>query len=228
MPPDADISLIRRAFRRKAKSCHPDLFQQVSEEEHKRQQKIFVRLSQAYEVLADPAKRKILDRQLGNTGKKTTLPSDQKNKTSSSSSSKSGYNQESGFHRNFQKSTFLESDGSLEDLLRDAEKMLGQFGLNFKDPLEIFVDWARQIFKEVTESIGDQDDFRTNLASSNQKTQANSHSYKDPVHNIEAELNRLKKQQEKVISRSSFSVHSKLIDIEIEQELRSIKKKYKL
>ncbi|GIT62936.1 MAG: hypothetical protein Ct9H300mP21_04820 [Pseudomonadota bacterium] len=28
--------------------------------------------------------------------------------------------------------------------------MLGQFGLSFRDPLEIFVDWARQIFQEVT------------------------------------------------------------------------------
>ncbi|HIO62056.1 MAG TPA: J domain-containing protein, partial [Deltaproteobacteria bacterium] len=30
VPLDADISLIRSAFRKKAKSCHPDLFQQVS------------------------------------------------------------------------------------------------------------------------------------------------------------------------------------------------------
>ena len=78
MPPDADISLIRRAFRRKAKSCHPDLFQQVSEEERKRQQKIFVRLSQAYEVLADPEKRNILDRQLGKSGAKASQPNNRK------------------------------------------------------------------------------------------------------------------------------------------------------
>jgi len=94
VPPDADISLIRRAFRRKAKSCHPDLFQQVSEEERKRQQKIFVRLSQAYEVLADPEKRNILDRQLGKSGAKASQPHDQKNRTSSSSSSsRRGYKQ---------------------------------------------------------------------------------------------------------------------------------------
>jgi len=229
VPPDADISQIRREFRRKAKLCHPDLFQQVSEEERKRQQKIFVRLSQAYEVLADPGKRKILDRQLRKSGAKASLPRDQKNRTSSSSSSnRSGYNQEPEFPRNFQKSTSLESDVTLEDLLRDAREMLGQFGLNFRDPLEIFVDWARKIFQEVTEATGDQVDFRTNTESSNHKTQANSHTGKDPLDDIEAELKRLKKQQAKVASRSSFSVRSKFLDVEIEQELRRIKKKYKL
>ena len=154
MPPDADISLIRRAFRRKAKSCHPDLFQQVSEEERKRQQKIFVRLSQAYEVLADPEKRNILDRQLGKSGAKASQPHDQKNRTSSSSSSsRRGYKQKPEFRGNSHESATLEPDDTLEDLLRDAGEMLGQFGLSFRDPLEIFVDWARQIFQEVTESF---------------------------------------------------------------------------
>ena len=47
VPNDADISTLRSAFRKKAKSCHPDLFQHVSPEELKYLQKKFVRLSQA-------------------------------------------------------------------------------------------------------------------------------------------------------------------------------------
>jgi len=229
VPPDADISLIRRAFRRKAKSCHPDLFQQVSEEERKRQQKIFVRLSQAYEVLADPEKRNILDRQLGKSGAKASQPHDQKNRTSSSSSSsRRGYKQKPEFRGNSHESATLEPDDTLEDLLRDAGEMLGQFGLSFRDPLEIFVDWARQIFQEVTESFEDHTDYRSSTESSNHKTQTKSYTDKDPLDNIEAELKRLKKQQVKVTSKSAFSVRSNIKDTDIEQELRSIKKKYKL
>ena len=45
VPNDADISTLRSAFRKKAKSCHPDLFQNVSEQELKKQQKMFNILS---------------------------------------------------------------------------------------------------------------------------------------------------------------------------------------
>jgi len=41
-------------------------------------------------------------------------------------------------------------------------------------------------------------------------------------------LGRLKKQQVKATSKSAFSVRSNIKDTDIEQELRSIKKKYKL
>ena len=61
---DADISTLRSAFRRKAKSCHPDLFQHVTPEERKNLQKKFIRLSQAYETLADPKKRELFDLRL--------------------------------------------------------------------------------------------------------------------------------------------------------------------
>ena len=229
VPPDADISLIRKAFRRKAKLCHPDLFQQESEGERKLQQKIFVRLSQAYEVLADPRKRNLLDQQLGKSGSKASVPRDQKNRTSSSSSSNiSGNNNRPGNPRNFQKYTSLESDDTLEDILRDTGKILGQFGLNFRDPLDIFVDWARQIFQEVTEEIGEKEDIRSNSESSNHKTQETSKTDKDPLDNIESELKRLKKSPVKAKSQFTHSDRSKLFDQEIEQELRSIKKKYKL
>lgn len=96
--PDADLSLIRSAFRKKAKSCHPDLFQHVSAEERKRRQKKFVRLTQAYETLADPEKRRIFDRQLGKTGTKSQQPHDQNNRRSSSfSSARSGFKEKTDY-----------------------------------------------------------------------------------------------------------------------------------
>ena len=49
VPPSADVTLIRSAFRKKAKSCHPDLFQQLPAEERQSRQKEFVKLTQAYE-----------------------------------------------------------------------------------------------------------------------------------------------------------------------------------
>ena len=64
IPNDADISILRSAFRKKAKSCHPDLFHHVSPEERKKLQKKFVHLTQAYETLADKRKRKIFDTKL--------------------------------------------------------------------------------------------------------------------------------------------------------------------
>ena len=122
----------------------------------------------------------------------------------------------------------MESDDTLEDILRDTGKILGQFGLNFRDPLDIFVDWARQIFQEVTEEIGEKEDIRSNSESSNHKTQETSKTDKDPLDNIESELKRLKKSPVKAKSQFTHSDRSKLFDQEIEQELRSIKKKYKL
>jgi len=137
-------------------------------------------------------------------------------------------NKNQSFSGNSHESATLEPDDTLEDLLRDAGEMLGQFGLSFRDPLEIFVDWARQIFQEVTESFEDNADYRTSTESSNHKTQTKSYTDKDPLDNIEAELKRLKKQQVKATSKSAFSVRSNIKDTDIEQELRSIKKKYKL
>ena len=202
VPQNADISVIRSAFRRKAKSCHPDLFQHVNEEERKRQQKIFVRLSQAYKTLADPEKRLIFDIQLEKPATKARQPHDQKNQTSSSSSSnKSNFKQKSGYYYSSQQATSMEPEETIEDLLREVEELLGQFGLNFRDPLEMLVEWSLQ---------------------KNTSTQNN------PTEKIEAELQRLKDRRSRTVPRNPPYVGSNIKDTEIEQELRSIKKKYRL
>ena len=228
MPQNADISVIRSAFRRKAKSCHPDLFQHVNEEERKRQQKIFVRLSQAYKTLADPEKRLIFDIQLKKPATKARQPHDQKNQTSSSSSSnKSNFKQKSGYSHSSRQATSMEPEETIEDLLREVDALLGQFGLNFRDPLEMLVEWALKIFQDMSETFSDETENR-NTNRPGDKSQKNTFTYNDPAEKIEAELQRLKERRSRTAPRNSLYVGSNIKDTEIEQELRSIKKKYRL
>ena len=229
VPNDADISTLRSAFRKKAKSCHPDLFQHVSPEERKNLQKKFVRLSQAYETLSDPRKRHLFDLRL----RKSSVKDRQKNvkeyrSTSNSSSRRNNFKQASAFSRSNYKSTSEESVDSLEDLIRDVEEVLGRFGLNFKDPLEMLVDWAQEVYQELTGAFNEQEEYNKDHAGLKNKSQNNKHNHNDPLQNIEEELQRLKAKRVKTVSGKRESKHDKSADAEIEQELRSIKKKYKL
>ncbi len=229
VPYDADISTLRSAFRKKAKSCHPDLFQHVSPEERKNLQKKFVRLSQAYETLADPKKRQFFDQRL----RKSSVKAGQQNvkeyrPTSNFSSSRNNFKQNSTFSRSNYKSTSEESVDSLEDLIRDVEEVLGRFGLNFKDPLEMLVDWAQEVYQELTGAFNEQEEYNKDHAGLKNKSQNNKHNHNDPLQNIEEELQRLKAKRVKSDFGKRESKHYKSTDDEIEQELRSIKNKYKL
>ncbi len=229
VPNDADISTLRSAFRKKAKSCHPDLFQHVSPEERKNLQKKFVRLTQAYETLSDPKKRQLFDLNL----RKSSVKAGQQNvkeyrSASNSSSRRNNFKQNSDFPRRNYKSTSEESEDTLEDLIRDIEEVLGQFGLNFKDPLEMLVEWARDVFQELTGAFNEQEEYNKDHAGLKNKSQNNKHNHNDPLQNIEEELHRLKAKRVKSDFGIKESKQYKATDDEIEQELRSIKNKYKL
>jgi len=229
VPNDADISTLRSAFRKKAKSCHPDLFQHVSPEERKDLQKKFVRLSQAYETLSDPKKRQLFDLRLRKYSVKAGQQNSKKYRsTSNSSSLRNNFKQNSAFSQNNYKSTSEESEDTLEDLVRDVEEVLGKFGLNFKDPLEMLVDWAREVYLELTGDFNEQEEYNKDHAGLKNNSQNNKHNYNDPLQNIEEELQRLKAKRIKSYFGKRESKHYKSTDDEIEQELRSIKKKYKL
>ena len=229
VPNDADISTLRSAFRKKAKSCHPDLFQHVSPEERKNLQKKFVRLSQAYETLSDPKKRQLFDLRLRESSVKVKQQNvHEYRSTSNSSSCRNNFKQNSAFSRSNYKSTSEESGDTLEDLIRDVEEVLGQFGLNFKDPLEMLVDWAREVYQELTGAFNEQEEYNKDHAGLKNKSQNNKHNHNDPLQNIEEELQRLKAKRVKSDFGKRESKHNKSTDDEIEQELRSIKNKYKL
>ena len=227
IPPSADITLIRSAFRKKAKSCHPDLFQQSSVEELLRRQKEFVRLTQAYEILADPEKRQLFDRQLTKSSTKARHPHHQKySRSSSFSSSKSSFKYKKEFFSNAQESSTSKQEDSLEDLLSEVGEMLGQYGLNFRDPLEMLVEWAQNIFQEITETLDDQTDNTKSDHKQNNKAQT-TRTHKEPLDNLEAELERLKRRINGG-SKATEPIYKNYTENEIEEELRSIKKKYRL
>ena len=228
VPNDADISTLRSAFRKKAKSCHPDLFQHVSPEERKNLQKKFVRLSQAYETLADPKKRQLFDLRLTKSSMTQQQNKKENRNTSNSSSHTDKFKKYSSFSNNNFKSTSEESGDTLEDLIRDVEEVLGQFGLNFKDPLEMLVDWAREVYQELTGAFNEQKEFNKDHAGLKNKSQNNKHNHNDPLQNIEEQLQHLKEKHVKSDLGKRESKHFKSSDDEIEQELRSIKNKYKL
>ena len=148
--------------------------------------------------------------------------------TSNSSSRRNNFKQNSAFSRSNYKSTSEESGDTLEDLIRDVEEVLGQFGLNFKDPLEMLVDWSREVYQELAGAFNEQEEFNKDHAGLKNKSQNNKHNHNDPLQNIEEELQRLKAKRVKTVSGKRESKHDKSADAEIEQELRSIKKKYKL
>ena len=226
IPNDADITALRSAFRKKAKLCHPDLFQHVSSEERKNLQKKFIRLLQAYETLADPKRRQIFDLQLRKSDMMQQKNHKDFRKTKKSSSNT--YNSKKDTPFSNYKSTSIEPEDTLEDLIVDIEKILSQFGLNFKDPLELLVDWAREVYKELTCTFNQEGEYNKNHEGSKNKFQNNKHYYNDPLHNIEEELKRLKAKHAKMDFSKKVSKHYKSSDDNIEQELRSIKKKYKL
>ena len=229
VPNDADIATLRSAFRKKAKSCHPDLFQHVSPEERKNLQKKFIRLSQAYETLSDPKKRQIFDRRLRKSGFKAGQQNVNENRsTSNFSSSRNNFKQNSAFSRSHYKSTSEESGDTLEDLIRDVEEVLGQFGLNSKEPLEMLVDWAREVYQELTGAFNEQEEYNKDHAGLKNKSQNNKHNHNDPLQNIEEQLQHLKEKHVKSDLVKKESKHFKSTDDKIEQELRSIKNKYKL
>jgi len=229
VPNDADISTLRSAFRKKAKSCHPDLFQHVSPEERKNLQKKFVRLSHAYETLADPKKRQLFDLRLRKSSVKVGQQNVKKYRsTSNSSHSRNNFNQNSDFSRSNYKSTSEESGEKLEELIKDVEEILGQFGLNFKEPLDMLVDWAREVYQELTVAFNEQEEYKKDHAGLKNKSQNNKHNYNEPLQYIEEELQRLKAKRSKSDFGKRESKLYKSTDDKIEQELRSIKKKYKL
>ena len=228
VPQDADIYLIKSSFRKKAKTCHPDLFCNSSEKEQKIQQKNFVRLSQAYETLADPKKRMIFDSYLKDTITDTQQTSDQKkNRSSSFSSEKNNLNKKAKFYKESNKSKSSETEDTLENLVDDLKKIMDQFGAPFKDPLEILVQWGLNIFNEINESNDKNFKNKKNEYDQKYNSKKSAETSGETFNNLEDELDRLKKLV-KSRSRYSNSNEYKNFENEIDQELRSIKKKYRI
>ena len=62
VPPTASNREIQAAFRRRAKTVHPDAYPGLEGEEKRAVERRFIQLAQAYETLADPERRAAFDR----------------------------------------------------------------------------------------------------------------------------------------------------------------------
>ncbi|MEC9012633.1 MAG: J domain-containing protein, partial [SAR324 cluster bacterium] len=105
-------------------------------------------------------------------------------------------------------------------------EILRKYGLNFRDPLEILVEWARNIYQEITEAVSEQTENSYTKDKDNKKAQT-ARNRKEPLGDIEAELEHLKREVNSG-SKAAISKNVNYIENELEEELRSIKKKYRL
>ena len=92
----------------------------------------------------------------------------------------------------------------------------------------MLVDWARGVYQDFSSNFNEQGEYNKDHAGSKNKSQNNKHNHNDSFQIIEEELQRLKENRVKTDFGEKESIHYKFSDDEIEQELRSIKKKYRL
>ncbi len=230
LTPNASSDQIRKAFRKEAKKYHPDLHQGKDPQEKRRLQKHFILITQAYETLIDPDKRREYDRQFAKNKEKQQKP----HASASSSSSRSRTQQTAS-------STTYSSpeeplDTGLDDLLKDVDDLLGKFDLKFKDPLEVLLEWAMKIFRELTEAFQEDTQSssksqgsqahqeRTSQRSSSRRESASFSSKGDSIlEEIEEELQRMKHQKK---TGGLHNKQKKSGEKTIDQELREIKRRY--
>jgi len=216
--PDARPEEIRSAFRRAAKTVHPDLHPGASEEEHRRRQMQFVRLTQAYETLADPKRRAAFDQ---SRRKQANRASDhQKSRTSTSASAHNDSWRQSTRTRT--QPPEPEPEQALEELLDELQDLLGRFDLKFRDPLDLLVDWAKRVFRDAVQAwdTAGQEPAEPHASQQTQDWQSE----------IEAELNRLREQAAGTSTRSrnrTASFRPRTTDAEIEAELSRLKQQHR-
>ncbi|MGK5092205.1 DnaJ domain-containing protein [Deltaproteobacteria bacterium TL4] len=222
--PQATVQEIRKAFRTEAKKYHPDLYQGTDSSEKQQRQKRFILLTQAYETLIDDKLRRAYD--VKHQFQHQQSHAQQKTKASTSYSSQTKTQSKNTKAQESSSFSQKEPEVSLEELLSDVEQLLQRFGLSFKDPLEMLVDWARRIFKNFMEAWNEEPDGKGS-ASPFQTDEAHYHS---PLDDIEEELNRLKKQYSHKNSSTQSETRAQTkkqpLNSDIEKELNALKKKY--
>ncbi len=212
--PQASFDEVRKAFRREAKRCHPDLYHNINPEEKQKLQKQFIMLTKAYETLSDSSRRRSYDLQFQRYSTKKQF---QEKPRSSNRTSSSAYRQPSS-------EPFTETtDDSLEDLLDEVEQLLGKFGLQFKDPLELLVNWASKVFQDFVTAWKEED-----AQPARESKRPGENKKRSIMDEIEAELKNLKQRASatKGKARTVRQTTKSSSSFEIEHELQELKKKY--
>lgn len=224
--PQASSNEIRKAFRQEAKRCHPDLYHSASPEEKKKLQKQFVLLTQAYETLSAPNRRREYDLKFQQYSAKKQKPQ----ANASSSSNRTHRRPESPPFTRTRRHTpepppFAEAmDETLEDLLAEVEGLMGKFGVQFRDPLDILVGWALKVFQEFTAAWKEED---------SEPSQQQRHPKPEKKYSmfaeIEEEFQKLKAQQSQGNTKKRPDAGTRAqpsSQPEIDRELKELKKKY--
>ena len=124
------------------------------------------------------------------------------------------------------------AETSLEDLLKDVEGLLKQFGVQRTDPLELLLEWARRVYREVMEAWHEENSSThstsgTEQSRSGEKTrrpkEEKTQAYDDPRADIEAELERLKRYQR----TSHQQTRRQTAETDVHDELERLKRKYR-
>ena len=226
--PTVSTEEIRKAFRRLAKQYHPDLQQHKSEADQREAQRRVVQRTQAYETLSHSAKRQAYDLQWRRTtqqAKRSQTHQKASTNTSSSQTWKRSYERPREDFTDF-------AETSLEDLLKDVEGLLKQFGVQRTDPLELLLEWARRVYREVIEAWHEENSSThstsgTEQSRSGEKTrrpkEEKTQAYDDPRADIEAELERLKRYQR----TSHKQTRHQTAETDVHDELERLKRKYR-
>jgi hypothetical protein len=110
--------------------------------------------------------------------------------------------------------------------------LLKQFGVQRTDPLELLLDWARRVYREVVEAWHEENASTyytsgTEQSWSGEETrrpkEKKAHAYDDPRADIEAELERLKRYQRTNRQQTSRQT----VETDVHDELERLKRKYR-
>jgi DnaJ-class molecular chaperone len=226
--PTASTEEIRKAFRRLAKQYHPDLQQHKSEAAQREAQRCFVQLTQAYETLSHSAQRQTYDTQWQKKAQRAKSSQTHQKTSANTSSSQTRTRSYESSREDF--TDFAET--SLEDLLKDVEGLLKQFGVQRTDPLEFLLEWARRVYREVMEAWHEEN-HSTDSASGAEQSRSGSEAHRpkeektqahdDPRADIEAELERFKRFQRS----NPQQTRRQTAEMDVYDELERLKRKYR-
>lgn len=147
--PDAPPEAVRQAFRTRARAVHPDAHPHLPPAEREALQRQFILLAQAYETLSDPARRARYDRERAAADAARSRAHPHARTAGPRTGRRAGGSAGTAAGP-------PPREESLDDLLRDVERLLRPFGLSLRRPfeelLEALLDWARALFREVSEA----------------------------------------------------------------------------
>jgi curved DNA-binding protein CbpA len=166
--PAAGDDEVRRAFRREAKRCHPDMVAGASAAEREALQQRFIRLAQAYELLSDPAQRSAYDRRLAAEAAEAKFKAETSSARTTRAQSQSPPKQAPPRQASAPPrdppprakraaSAAQPSRPDLDAIKRDAEESLAAFGLNLRPPgdaaIEDALAWAKRLYRDLRGAV---------------------------------------------------------------------------